>query len=78
MAMTEREMVGWIYKQVKARAKGQADLCAAFDAEFDGASESLVEFLDDCKYFRRVGVGDGASWMISANRQDDLREYLAD
>lgn len=78
MALTEKEMVGWIYKQVQSGSKSQADLRAAFDADFDSSPDELITFLYGCKHFRKTGVGDQSAWMISANREDDLREFLAD
>jgi len=73
---SEKELVEWVYLQVKATPKPQADLCAAFDHAFSQPPEDLVTFLSGSKYFRKTGVGDESKWMISANREDDLRDYL--
>lgn len=75
---SEKELVSWVYGQVKSDAKSQAELSTAFEQEFDQSPEDVVTFLSSSKYFRKTGIGDDSTWMVSANRADDLREYLAE
>jgi len=78
MELSEKELVGWTYRQVKSTEKSQQDLAALFQEEFKQPPESFINFLVDSKYFRRTGVGDSISWSVSANRHDDLRDFLAE
>jgi hypothetical protein len=77
-APSEKDLVGWAAKQVSAGSKKQGDLCAAFTQAFSLPGDELVEFLFGCKFFRKTGIGDDTVWEVSANRADDLRDYLAE
>ena len=78
MDLGEKELVRWLSDQLGSNEVSQADLVAAFKRDHEEASEELIEFLSDSKYFRRTGVGATAAWSVSANRDDDLRDFLAE
>ncbi len=78
MPPSEKQLVRWICERVRSDPQSQNNLCAAFTQEFSLPGEQLAEFLFGCKYFRKTGVGDGTVWEVSANRADDLRDYLAE
>jgi hypothetical protein len=72
-----REKTEWVYSKLRRRQRSQVELCEVYSAEFGKPSQSLITFLATSKYFRKTGTPGDFCWSISANRDNDLREYLA-
>ena len=72
-----REKTQWAYSKLRRRARSQVVLCEMYAEEFGKSAQSLLAFLAASKYFRKGGAAGDFSWSISANRENDLREYLS-
>ena len=77
-SFSEREATRWSYEQLQAGAQNEPDLLATFTHDFALPAQQLVAFLSNHRFFRKTGTGATAAWMISGNRHDDLRDYLAE
>lgn len=78
LTFSEREATRWCYQKLEHGAQGEAALQSAFERDFAGSAEQLITFLSNHRFFRKAGTADTATWMISGNRHDDLRDYLAE
>ena len=77
LAFSDHEATRWAYEQLQDGAQNETDLLAAFTRDFALPAEQMVSFLSNHRFFRKTGTEDNTAWMISGNRHDDLRDYLA-
>ena len=75
---SDREATRWSYEQLEHGAQNEDALQSAFERDFALPAEQLITFLSNHRFFRKTGTADTATWMISGNRHDDLRDYLAE
>ncbi|MEE3371152.1 MAG: hypothetical protein VX346_17600 [Planctomycetota bacterium] len=78
LTFSEREATRWCYQQLEHGEQSETVLLAAFERDFGSSAAQLVTFLSNHRFFRKAGTADTATWMISGNRHDDLRDYLAE
>jgi len=71
-----REKTQWVYSKLRRSERRQVDLCEMYSSEFGKPGQTLITFLATSKFFRKTGGPGNFSWSISANRENDLREYL--
>ncbi len=75
-AQGPREKTQWVYSKLRRSERRQVDLCEMYSSEFGKPGQALITFLATSKFFRKTGSPGNFSWSISANRENDLREYL--
>ena len=78
LTFSEREATRWCYQKLEYGGQNEGMLQSAFEQDFAAPAEQLITFLSNHRFFRKAGTADTATWMISGNRHDDLRDYLAE
>ena len=78
LTFSEREATRWCYQQLEHGEQNETVLQTAFERDFGTPATQLVTFLSNHRFFRKAGTADTTTWMISGNRHDDLRDYLAE
>ena len=73
---TTKEKTKWVYEQVKRAPKKTSVLQKRFAESYALPAGTLDAFLKVSKYFRKSGAAPDFHWSVSANRKNDLLDYL--
>jgi len=73
---TTKEKTKWVYDQVKRAPKKASVLQERFGESFSLPPGTLDAFLQVSKFFRKSGSAPDFDWSVSANRKNDLLDYL--
>ena len=73
---TTREKTKWVFAQVRRAAKKTSVLQQRFSEAYGLPGETIAAFLAVSKYFRKGGSAPDFEWSVSANRKNDLLDYL--